>query len=347
MWCGTFHALGARMLRGVAPIVGREQNFTIYDEDDTIGAVKRVMERRRLSPTQFAPKAILSAISSAKNALVSPGEYARSARDTFTTAVAGVYTDLESALQQANAVTFDDLLVLPVRALERDDALRAHYQRRFRYIMVDEYQDTNAAQYRFIQLMGGGHKNVMVVGDDDQSIYGWRGADIRNILEFEEGFPGARIVRLELTDRLREKLGQAYSPSAGSSLSHYYPGYGTFAISTAVAADKVGATRAAIDELVADLRKAPLDADVIERARKPYLEEYNNTLKDLGGWLALAARAQSEPERLDRYFAADEVMAAITPEEVHQTALRYLVPGGSVAFVVIPEKPTKAAPKAP
>jgi DNA helicase-2/ATP-dependent DNA helicase PcrA len=197
MWCGTFHALGARMLRGVAPIVGREQNFTIYDEDDTIGAVKRVMERRKLSPTQFAPKAILSAISSAKNALVSPSEYARTARDTFTTAVAGVYTDLEHALQQANAVTFDDLLVLPVRALEQDEALRAHYQRRFKYVLVDEYQDTNAAQFRFVQLMGGGYRNVMVVGDDDQSIYGWRGADIRNILDFERAFPGARIVRLE------------------------------------------------------------------------------------------------------------------------------------------------------
>ncbi|MFN7532045.1 MAG: ATP-dependent helicase, partial [Gemmatimonas sp.] len=197
MWCGTFHALGARLLRGVAPLVGREQNFTIYDEDDTIGAVKRVMERRKLSPTQFAPKAILGAISSAKNALVSPGEYARTARDTFTTAVAGVYTDLEAALQQANAVTFDDLLVLPVRALEMDEALRAHYQRRFRYLLVDEYQDTNAAQYRFVQLVGGLHRNVMVVGDDDQSIYGWRGADIRNILDFERDFPGAHVVRLE------------------------------------------------------------------------------------------------------------------------------------------------------
>ena len=197
MWCGTFHALGARLLRGVAPIVGREKNFTIYDEDDTIGAVKRVMERRKLSPAQFAPKAILSAISSAKNALVSPSEYARTARDTFTTAVAGVYTDLEHALQQANAVTFDDLLVLPVRALEQDDALRAHYQRRFKYVLVDEYQDTNAAQFRFVQLIGGGYRNVMVVGDDDQSIYGWRGADIRNILDFERAFSGARIVRLE------------------------------------------------------------------------------------------------------------------------------------------------------
>lgn len=197
MWCGTFHALGARMLRGVAPIVGREQNFTIYDEDDTIGAVKRVMERRKLSPTQFAPKAILSAISSAKNALVSPSEYTHTARDTFTTAVAGVYTGLEHALQQANAVSFDDLLVLPVRALEQDEVLRAHYQRRFKYVLVDEYQDTNAAQFRFVQLLGGGYRNVMVVGDDDQSIYGWRGADIRNILDFERAFPGARVVRLE------------------------------------------------------------------------------------------------------------------------------------------------------
>lgn len=197
MWCGTFHSLGARMLRGVAPLVGREQNFTIYDEDDAIGAVKRVMERRKLSPKQFAPNAILGAISSAKNALVSPSAYAQQARDTFTTAVAGVYSDLEQALQQANAVTFDDLLVLPVRALETDEALRAHYQRRFRYVLVDEYQDTNAAQYRFVQLMGAQHRNVMVVGDDDQSIYGWRGADIRNILDFERDFPGARIVRLE------------------------------------------------------------------------------------------------------------------------------------------------------
>jgi DNA helicase-2/ATP-dependent DNA helicase PcrA len=197
MWCGTFHALGARMLRGVAPIVGREANFTIYDEDDTLAALKRVMERRNVSPSQFAPKAILGAISDAKNALVSVSDYAATAYDVFSKAVAGCYSDLESALERANAVTFDDLLVLPVRALERDETLRAHYQRRFRYVLVDEYQDTNAAQYKFVSLMGGGYRNVMVVGDDDQSIYGWRGADIRNILDFERDFPGAKIVRLE------------------------------------------------------------------------------------------------------------------------------------------------------
>ena len=197
MWCGTFHALGARLLRGVAPLVGRAVNFTIYDEDDALAALKRVMERRSLSATQFAPKALLGAISDAKNALISPSDYATTAYDVFSRAVAGVYADLESALERANAVTFDDLLVLPVRALQRDEALRAHYQRRFRYVLVDEYQDTNAAQYKFVSLIGSQRGNVMVVGDDDQSIYGWRGADIRNILDFERDFPGARVVRLE------------------------------------------------------------------------------------------------------------------------------------------------------
>ena len=197
MWCGTFHSLGARLLRGAAPLVGRERNFTIYDQDDALGALKRVMEARRINAKQFAPMAILSAISDAKNALVGAAEYSRLSRDVFSQTVAGCFFDLESALERANAVTFDDLLTLPVRALEQDERLRTHYQRKFRYILVDEYQDTNAAQYRFVGLMAGHYQNVMVVGDDDQSIYGWRGADIRNILDFERDFPGAHIVRLE------------------------------------------------------------------------------------------------------------------------------------------------------
>jgi zinc protease len=151
----------------------------------------------------------------------------------------------------------------------------------------------------------------------------------------------ARIVRLELTDRLREELGQAYSPSAGSNTSHFYPGYGTFTISASVAADKTDATRAAVDKLIGDLRAGPLDADLIERARKPWLEEYNNTLKDLGGWLGLAARAQSEPERVDRFLVAPGVMQAITPEDIHQAAVKYLAPDGPVSFVVVPEAATE------
>ena len=197
MWCGTFHSVGARMLRTAAHLVGRTPSFTIYDEDDAIGVVKRIMERLRISAKDHAPRAILDAISDAKNALVTVGEYEAMAKDPHARAVAPVYKELEGALRQANAVTFDDLLVLPVRLLEEHVHVRAQYQDRFRFILVDEYQDTNRAQYRFVKLIGGQHANVMVVGDDDQSIYGWRGADIRNILDFERDFPQAGIVRLE------------------------------------------------------------------------------------------------------------------------------------------------------
>lgn len=155
----------------------------------------------------------------------------------------------------------------------------------------------------------------------------------------------ARIVRLELTDRLREQLGQAYSPSAGSDTSEHYPGFGTFTISTSVAVDQVEPSRAALTQLVEDLRAGPLDPDIIERARKPYFESYNNYLKDLGGWITLAARAQSEPENIDEYLDAPAIMAAITPEDIHQMALKYLVPEGAVEFTVLPEAVATPAPR--
>ncbi|MCU0618589.1 MAG: UvrD-helicase domain-containing protein, partial [Gemmatimonadaceae bacterium] len=197
MWVGTFHAIGARMLRRDAERVGRTTRFTIYDEDDALGLLKRTMESLRVSPKEWAPKAVLAQISDAKNALVGHAEYARLAQDPLAAVVAKLYPAFDAALAQANAVTFDDLLVLPVRLLsEHPDVLQA-YRDRFAYLLVDEYQDTNHAQFKLVALLGGGTGNVMVVGDDDQSIYGWRGADIRNILEFERGFPGATVVRLE------------------------------------------------------------------------------------------------------------------------------------------------------
>ncbi len=201
MWCGTFHAIGARLLRAHAPLAGLSSNFTIYDQDDSLAAVKHVLERLRLSPKEHPPQAVLAAISDAKNALVSPAEYARLALDPFSRIVAQVYPALEGAMRQANAAGFDDLLVLPVAMLEANAGLLERYRERFRYLLVDEYQDTNRAQYRLVALLGGTHRNVAVVGDDDQSIYGWRGADIRNILDFEREFPGARVVRLELNYR--------------------------------------------------------------------------------------------------------------------------------------------------
>src|SRR5258705_715070 len=197
MWSGTFHAIGARILRSSARHVGRTSSFTIYDEDDTLGVVKRLMEREGIPQKQWSPKVIASLISDAKNALVPPAEYESLAMDPVSRAAAKVYKQLEATLRSANAVTFDDLLVLPVEIFRNDETTLARYRDRFQFILVDEYQDTNRAQFQFIKLLGSVHGNVVVVGDDDQSIYGWRGADIRNILDFEKEFTSARLVRLE------------------------------------------------------------------------------------------------------------------------------------------------------
>src|SRR4051812_23440790 len=197
LWIGTFHAIGARMMRMAPELSGRTRQFTIYDQDDTQGVIKRVMERLRISTKEFSPRGVHSAISDAKNQLLSPSDFDKIALDPFSKVVAQVYQPFEDALRLANAVDFDDLLVLPVRMLQADETQLARYQSRFRYVMVDEYQDTNRAQYQLIKLLGAKHRNVCVVGDDDQSIYGWRGADIRNILDFSKDFPDASVVRLE------------------------------------------------------------------------------------------------------------------------------------------------------
>jgi ATP-dependent DNA helicase UvrD/PcrA len=197
MWVGTFHAIGARMLRANAALVGRTSAFTIYDEDDTLSVIKRLMERHRVSPKVWTPRAISSAISDARNALVSPAEYASLAQMPLAKAVAPVYNDLAAAFRAANAVSFDDLLGLPVELLTAHEDVRERYEQRFKVVLVDEYQDTNRAQYEFVRLLGARHGNVVVVGDDDQSIYGWRGADVRNILDFERDYPSAKVVRLE------------------------------------------------------------------------------------------------------------------------------------------------------
>ena len=197
MWIGTFHAIGARMLRAAAHLVGRTPAFTIYDQDDSLSVIKRLMDRHQVSSKQFSPRAVQGAISDAKNALVSPKEYERLAMEPFSKAIAPIYSSLGETLQTANAVDFDDLLVLPVRMLQQHPDKLESYRRRFKYVLVDEYQDTNRAQYELIKLLGGEHGNVCVVGDDDQSIYGWRGADIRNILDFNKDFPDAHVVRLE------------------------------------------------------------------------------------------------------------------------------------------------------
>ena len=197
LWIGTFHSVAARILRIEAPHTSRTRAFTIYDEDDSIRTLKDVMESVGYDPARWAPRALRGRISSAKNALMGPAEYESEAFDLLSEVVARVYPAYQRELARRNAYDFDDLLFETVRLLETVDGVRDRYAARFAYVLVDEYQDTNHAQYRMVKALASKHGNLCVVGDDDQAVYGWRGADIRNILDFEADFHGAHVVRLE------------------------------------------------------------------------------------------------------------------------------------------------------
>ena len=200
IWMSTFHALGARLLRRHAPLRGWTRAFAIRDADQSLREVKKAQKSVDVDPLLCAPRAVRDGISDAKNHLVGVEDFIRAhrgGRDLFLKRVSLVYPAYQEALRRQDAMDFDDLLVEPVRLFEADAELLNRYRRRFAFILVDEYQDTNRAQFRLLELLARGHGNLMVVGDDDQSIYGWRGADIRNILDFERSFPGARVVRLE------------------------------------------------------------------------------------------------------------------------------------------------------
>ncbi|HEX6041661.1 ATP-dependent helicase, partial [Longimicrobium sp.] len=198
MWIGTFHSVGVRILRRDAQRLGFSPGFTVYDAEDADGLTKRIIrDTLKLDPKKFTPRAVHGAISAAKNELTGPDAYAAHARDPFERVVADVYPLYQQALRDANAFDFDDLLVKPVQLFREHPHVLRRYANRFRFLLVDEYQDTNRAQYVFLRLLAEEHRNLFTVGDDDQSIYGWRGADIRNILDFEKDFPDTHIVRLE------------------------------------------------------------------------------------------------------------------------------------------------------
>jgi DNA helicase II / ATP-dependent DNA helicase PcrA len=196
-WAGTFHSISARILRSEAANFGLERNFVIYDSDDQLALIKRVMKELNVSDKQFAPQAVRSYISGAKDQLLDAEEYGSRNNNFFEQKVASIYAGYEKALTNNNALDFDDLIMQMVVGFEQVPAVLERYQERFQYILVDEYQDTSHAQYRLINLIAGKYRNLCVVGDDDQSIYGWRGADIRNILDFEKDYPEAKVVRLE------------------------------------------------------------------------------------------------------------------------------------------------------
>jgi DNA helicase-2/ATP-dependent DNA helicase PcrA len=209
LWVGTFHAMCVRMLRRDGSKAGISPSFAIIDDADQRQLVKDILDDLDYDERQLAPGACLHEISKAKNSLVWPDKYHESQTSFLGERMANVYTEYERRLRESNSLDFDDLIVRTIDLLERDEKVREKYQNKFEYILVDEYQDVNIAQYRLIALLGAKHKNVTVVGDDDQSIYSWRGSDYRMILRFEEDFPGAKVFKLEENYRSTQRILEA------------------------------------------------------------------------------------------------------------------------------------------
>jgi DNA helicase-2/ATP-dependent DNA helicase PcrA len=207
VWVGTFHAICARLLRQYAPLVGLDRNFTIYDQADRLKAIKAVMQRLDLEGLNVPPERADSAISRAKNDMIPPEKYGRGGdADHVAAVVSKVYKAYQERLRECSAVDFDDLLVHMVTILKQNAKVRAALDARFRYILVDEYQDTNIAQYAILHALAIDYPNLCVTGDPDQSIYGWRGANLNNILGFEQDYPGCAVVKLEQNYRSTKNI---------------------------------------------------------------------------------------------------------------------------------------------
>lgn len=207
IWVSTFHSACVRILRRFADHLGYERNFVIYDTDDQKSVVKEICKRLNIDTKIYKERTIMSAISSAKNEMINAKEYALNVAGDFAKKrIADVYDEYEKVLYKNNAMDFDDLLVKTVEILRNNEDVLNYYQERFKYIMVDEYQDTNTVQFRLVSLLAGKYRNLCVVGDDDQSIYKFRGANIYNILNFEKEFPDAKVIKLEQNYRSTQTI---------------------------------------------------------------------------------------------------------------------------------------------
>ena len=211
LWIGTFHSVFAKILRREASLFGYSADFVIYDKEDQERLVKQVLEALGYSPKQHSPRMIAALISRSKNSMITPKEIRSRPRTQVEKVVGEAYEAYQNALRANQAFDFDDLITVPIEIFRNHPSVLQKYQSRFRYLLVDEYQDTNRAQYMLVSALAKHHRNLCVVGDDDQSIYGWRGADLRNILEFEKDFPETAVFRLEQNYRSTQNILKAAS----------------------------------------------------------------------------------------------------------------------------------------
>jgi DNA helicase-2/ATP-dependent DNA helicase PcrA len=205
-WMGTFHSISAKILRREIQALGYRRSFVIYDEEESLSAIKHAMEELNIDKKQYNPKTIKNFISGAKNELMTPKQYARYSKGYFGEIVVRIYEQYQKDLKLANALDFDDLLMKTVQIFEQYPEVLKRWQGLFRYILIDEYQDTNMAQYKMVKLLAEKYQNICVVGDDFQAIYGFRGANFRNILDFEKDYPKAKIIKMEQNYRSTKNI---------------------------------------------------------------------------------------------------------------------------------------------
>lgn len=206
LWIGTFHSMFARLLRTEAELIGYTRNYTIYDTDDSVNVIKRIMQEKDINTEKTSPAGIHAMISKLKNKLVYTNDYASYAKSKYEIRLSEIYNSYQTVLRKNNSMDFDDLLLKPIELFNSFQETLEKYQNRFQFILVDEYQDTNRAQYEVLKLLSGKHKNISVVGDDAQSIYKWRGAEIKNIFDFEQEFNNHKLFRLEQNYRSTKKI---------------------------------------------------------------------------------------------------------------------------------------------
>lgn len=217
IWVSTFHSMCVRILRRDIDRIGYNSNFSILDTSDQLSVIKQALKRLNLDPKQYDPRAMLGAISSAKNELITPDQYSKEAGSAYERKVAEIFDLYQKTLRRNQSLDFDDLIMQTIQLFDRVPEVLQYYQRRFQYIHVDEYQDTNHAQYRLVNQLASRYKNLCVVGDSDQSIYRWRGADITNILSFEKDYPNAKVVMLEQNYRSTKTILDAANKVIGNN----------------------------------------------------------------------------------------------------------------------------------
>ncbi|WP_027410402.1 DNA helicase PcrA [Anoxybacteroides tepidamans] len=209
IWISTFHSMCVRILRRDIDRIGIDRNFSILDTTDQLSVIKTILNEKNIDPKKFDPRAILGTISNAKNELLSPEQFVKKAASYYEKIASDVYTEYQQRLLRNHALDFDDLIMTTIQLFERVPEVLEHYQYKFQYIHIDEYQDTNRAQYKLVKMLASRFQNICVVGDSDQSIYRWRGADIQNILSFETDYPNAKVVLLEQNYRSTKRILQA------------------------------------------------------------------------------------------------------------------------------------------